>query len=78
MSNPECPQKEPYTVELEAGEYWWCACGLSKTQPTCDGSHKYTDFTPVSFTLDKKLTVFLCGCKQTKNPPYCDGSHSSL
>ena len=28
-------------IEVEAGKsYWWCACGRSKTQPICDGSHK--------------------------------------
>jgi CDGSH-type Zn-finger protein len=27
-------------VAVEQGkDYWWCACGLSKAQPVCDGSH---------------------------------------
>ena len=30
-------------VNVEAGKsYWWCACGRSKSQPFCDGSHKGT------------------------------------
>jgi len=78
MSEPTCAQKEPYCLELEAGDYWWCACGLSKDQPRCDGSHKNTDFQPLKFSLAEKSTVYLCGCKRTKNPPFCDGTHSSL
>ena len=76
MSKPDSPQDFPYTVELEAGDYWWYACGKSKTQPFCDGSHKGTDFEPLKFTITEKKTYSLCGCKKTKNPPYCDGSHN--
>ena len=40
MAEPERPQLNPYQVELEAGKrYAWCACGRSKRQPFCDGSH---------------------------------------
>ncbi len=66
----------PYAVDVEAGKsYFWCACGRSKSQPFCDGSHKGTDFSPVKFTAEESKTVYFCGCKQTKNPPLCDGSH---
>ena len=80
MSNPAAsPQLEPYAVELEAGKtYYWCACGLSKSQPFCDGSHKQTELEPVAFTADKTGTVYLCGCKHTKNQPFCDGTHKTL
>ena len=78
MTKAVSVQKKPYAVELEAGEYYWCACGLSKKQPFCDGSHKGTNFTPVKFILDKKETKYLCGCKATKTPPFCDGTHNKL
>lgn len=78
MSQPDCPQTTPYEAELEAGDYWWCSCGKSKTQPLCDGAHKDTDFEPVKFTVDEKKTLWLCGCKQTKTPPFCDGAHNKL
>ncbi|MFM8938782.1 MAG: CDGSH iron-sulfur domain-containing protein, partial [Phenylobacterium sp.] len=41
--------KAPIPVEVEAGKaYFWCTCGLSKTQPFCDGAHlrEGTDFLP--------------------------------
>ncbi len=44
-------QKGPYAVDLQAGDYWWCACGRSKRQPFCDGSHQGTGITPVRWTL---------------------------
>ncbi len=41
MKNPAVPQKSPYKVIVEEDKtYFWCACGLSKKQPFCDGSHK--------------------------------------
>ncbi len=79
MSSPDMPQKTPYAVEVEAGrKYWWCACGRSKNQPFCDGSHKGTAFAPVEFTAGKSEKVWLCGCKRTANQPLCDGSHQKL
>jgi CDGSH-type Zn-finger protein len=78
MSEPTCAQKFPYALELEAGEYWWCACGKSKSQPFCDGSHEGTGFSPVSFTLATKTKVWLCGCKHTATAPFCDGAHKKL
>jgi CDGSH-type Zn-finger protein len=57
MAEPISSQNEPYEGELEAGTYWWCACGRPKTQPFCDGSHKVTDITPVEFTIEEKKTV---------------------
>jgi CDGSH-type Zn-finger protein len=78
MANPEIPQKEPFGLQLEPGTYWWCACGRSKNQPFCDGSHKGTGFEPVKTEITSGKKVWLCGCKHTKNPPFCDGTHSSL
>lgn len=79
MSNPLVASKTPFAVEVESGKnYSWCACGLSKTQPFCDGSHKDTDIKPVNFKPETSETVYLCGCKQTANQPFCDGTHSTL
>ena len=79
MSEPHVAAKQPAAVQLEVGKnYAWCACGLSKTQPFCDGSHKATDLRPVVFKADKAETVYLCQCKHSKTKPFCDGTHKSL
>ena len=78
MIDPVIAQREPYSMELEPGEYWWCACGRSKNQPFCDGSHENTGFTPVQMSITAKSQVFLCGCKYTATPPFCDGAHELL
>lgn len=76
---PKIAQKSPYQVELQAGEtQFWCACGESKNQPWCDGSHKGSGFKPLMIEVDETNTQFLCGCKQSANPPYCDGTHRKL
>ncbi len=76
---PVIAQKAPYPVEVEEGKnYFWCACGRSKKQPFCDGSHKGTGFSPVKYTAETSKKVFFCGCKHTGNPPLCDGTHSKL
>jgi len=78
MAEAICTQKKPYVMELEAGTYYWCACGKSADQPFCDGSHKGTEFQPVQFKLTEKETVGLCGCRGTKDAPRCDGTHKTL
>ena len=79
MNNPDIPQKAPYAVDVEAGKsYWWCACGKSKSQPLCDGSHKGTAFTPVEYKAEKSEKVWFCGGKHSANKPLCDGSHKTL
>ncbi|MCC6919010.1 MAG: CDGSH iron-sulfur domain-containing protein [Alphaproteobacteria bacterium] len=71
--------KAPLPVEVEAGKtYWWCACGLSKRQPFCDGSHRPTPFVPVEYKAEKDATVWFCACKQTGRAPLCDGTHNKL
>ncbi|MCA0929108.1 CDGSH iron-sulfur domain-containing protein [Ruegeria profundi] len=76
---PTIAQKGPYAVDVTEGKsYFWCACGLSKRQPFCDGSHKDTDLEPVKYTAESSKKVFFCGCKCSANPPLCDGSHSGL
>ncbi len=71
MPEPATPQKSPYAVELAPGDYWWCACGLSKRQPFCDGSHKGTGIEPVRFSVSEAQKVWLCGSKNSASIPYC-------
>lgn len=79
MSQGHMESKEPYAVDVVAGKtYYWCACGLSKKQPFCDGTHKDTEFVPATFTVDKDKTVYLCGCRRSKKAPFCDGTHKEL
>ena len=79
MEKPTVAQKAPYATDVEEGKsYWWCACGRSKSQPFCDGSHKGTSFKPLEYKADRTRTVYFCGCKQTGTPTMCDGTHSSL
>lgn len=79
MADPVCAQKGPYEVEVEAGRaYSWCACGLSKKQPFCDGSHSGTGIVPVRYKAERAETVYFCGCKSTGGRPLCDGTHNSL
>ncbi|MEZ5920379.1 MAG: CDGSH iron-sulfur domain-containing protein [Parvularculaceae bacterium] len=79
MPEPHIAQRAPIAVDVEEGKaYFWCACGRSKTQPFCDGSHKGTEFTPVKYSADASKRVFFCCCKHTKDQPFCDGSHKTV
>ena len=78
MGKPLIAAKMPAHVNLEQGQYFWCACGKSSNQPFCNGSHRGGEFIPVIFKIEEKQEVWLCQCKQTKNPPYCDGTHKTL
>lgn len=76
---PQIARKSPFAIEVEEGKnYFWCACGRSKNQPFCDGSHKGTEFSPVKFTAEASKKVFFCGCKHSQNAPLCDGTHNRL
>ena len=58
MTDPVIAQKNAMFTPVEEGKsYHWCACGLSKNQPFCDGSHKDTGLAPVSFELTEKTQV---------------------
>lgn len=79
MTKAKIAASVPYAVDVEQGkEYWWCACGLSKSQPFCDGSHKATEFRPQAFIASESATVYFCGCKQSGLGALCDGSHKKL
>ncbi|HPR62554.1 MAG TPA: CDGSH iron-sulfur domain-containing protein [Prolixibacteraceae bacterium] len=78
MEKPVIADKKPAVVNLKPGKYFWCACGKSKNQPFCDGSHKGTSFVPKAFEVTEEKTYYLCQCKQSKNAPFCDGTHRSL
>ena len=78
MTKPTVAQKSPYAVELAPGDYWGCACGQSKRQPFCDGSHKGSGIDPMKFTVTEAQRVWLCGCKRSAGKPFCDGSHSGI
>ncbi|KAL9988029.1 hypothetical protein ACROYT_G002426 [Oculina patagonica] len=58
----------------------WCTCGLSKTQPWCDGAHKKTGFKSLKWKVpDHPQRIYsICACKHTKNPPFCDATHVNL
>ncbi|MGJ8634245.1 MAG: CDGSH iron-sulfur domain-containing protein [Luteolibacter sp.] len=75
---PKITAKEPVSVDLDPGTYWWCSCGKTSHSPFCDGSHKGTGLQPQKLVVSEKKTLRLCQCKATKNPPLCDGSHRNL
>jgi CDGSH-type Zn-finger protein len=60
--------------------YMWCACGLSQSQPFCDGSHKGTDFKPIPYIPTQDGIIGFCLCKHSKkdNGVLCDGAHKLL
>ena len=44
---------KPVEMELEAGTYYWCDCGLRGTEPFCDGAHKASGKAPVQFAVGR-------------------------
>ena len=76
---PIVANNKPAKVDLAAGkEYYFCACGRSKSQPFCDGSHAGTGFKPQPFTAEKSGDAYLCQCKHSANLPFCDGTHKQF
>ena len=78
MSEPVIAQRHSFKQNLPPGSYFWCACGRSKSQPFCDGSHAGSGFAPVPFTITEPKIYSLCGCKHTHTRPFCDGTHKTL
>ena len=55
MAKAVIANRKPKQVHLELGEYYWCACGRSKNQPFCDGSHRnHFEHDAVAFDLPPK------------------------
>lgn len=78
MDEPLIAGRKPIKLTMEPGEYFWCACGRSQSQPFCDGSHRGTSFQPVKVVLSKPGLVAWCTCKRSAKGAFCDGTHKSL
>lgn len=78
MADPIVSQYSPVVAEEEPGTKWWCACGRSKNQPFCDGSHEGTGITPMKVEIKEKRRIAWCACKHSKAMPFCDGTHRDL
>jgi CDGSH-type Zn-finger protein len=76
---PNIVQKAPFKFNVEAGKnYYYCSCGLSNSQPFCDGSHKGTGLKSIPFKSEESKMIYFCGCKHGKNGALCDGSHNKI
>ncbi len=77
---PQIARLKPYYAELQKGRsYYWCACGLSRNQPFCDGSHQGSGIESVRYTAEEEAQeVLFCACKRTAKVPFCDGAHNNL
>jgi CDGSH-type Zn-finger protein len=79
MNQPLIASRVPCVVDVEKGRtYWWCACGRSRTQPWCDGSHAGSGFMPLAYVPKYSERVWLCACKCSRLGPVCDASHNRL
>ncbi len=78
MSEPNIAKNSPFVLKMEPGSYAWCACGNSKNQPFCDGSHRGSEFRPMVVKIEGTQTVAWCGCKHTVDKPFCDGTHNAF
>ena len=71
----------PYNTYLQQGKvYSWCACGMSQTNPSCDGTcnSAVTRCRPIQFNVSESGYYKLCNCKNSANAPFCNGTHRDL
>lgn len=79
IPQPKVAGLTPLVEEVQAGKtYWWCTCGMSQSQPFCDGSHKGSEFSPTEWLAEKDGKIAFCTCKHSKQSPICDGTHKQL
>ena len=79
MKDPVIVDLKPMAVAMEKGETQaWCSCGLSSSQPFCNGAHAGSEFEPDVFSAAATGEAWLCMCKHTGKPPYCDGTHATM
>ena len=78
MPEPTICQRKPAVQNVEPGTYFWCACGRSKEQPFCDGSHKGTGLSPTKVQIETAGTVAWCMCKHSGQGAFCDGSDKKV
>jgi len=78
MNKPVIYDRSPLVQPVEAGTYWWCACGRSKTQPFCDGSHAGSGLAPQKVEIAEARTIAWCACKHSGNGAFCDGTHAKV
>mmetsp|Transcript_15262 Transcript_15262/g.15139 ORF Transcript_15262/g.15139 Transcript_15262/m.15139 type:complete len:192 (+) Transcript_15262:1-576(+) len=62
---PVTPRIAAYEIKepiVGAKQYRWCSCGMSRSQPLCDGSHRGSKFKPLKFRIEQQVdTIHLCG-----------------
>ena len=78
MDKPVIVQKKSLKLEMNPGTYFWCACGKSKDQPFCDGSHKGTKFMPEEVVIEEKQIFPWCMCIYSDKGARCDNKHREL
>ncbi len=67
----------PHLLDLEPGNYYFCACGRSRNLPYCDGSHQGSAVQPFVVAVSEPQNVAICACGRSATRPYCDGSHKA-
>jgi len=77
-NRPKPQRIKPYIETVKPGKYAWCACGQSKKDPYCDGTHASVEgnFSPIIEVVEKEKKVAWCGCKFASSAPHCNGSHA--